>query len=166
LKLFFLLVAAGLAHADTVLDWSYTDASSNGLGTLTLAAGSSPYTVTGITGIWNGLAIIALDPVGSSGDNDNLLTYPGTPYVDGDGITFTQSDGELVNIFYYQPASTPLYGADYYTSGGSSDGSSSGPLTDFTLSQTTVPEPAEWMLVAGGLGALALLRRRDFSFHN
>jgi hypothetical protein len=158
LKLFFLLVAAGLANADTVLDWSYTDPSSNGSGTLTLAAGSSPYTVTGITGIWNGLAIIALDPVGSSGDNDNLLTYPGTPYVDGGGITFTQSDGELVNIYYFQPAATPLYGVNYYTSGGSSDGSSSGPLTDFTLSQTTVPEPAEWMLVAGGLAALALLR--------
>jgi hypothetical protein len=62
------------------------------------------YTVTGISGTWNGYTITGLLPPGSYGDNDNLL-FPAGPHLDDSGITFQVNapgdDGSGdVNVYY------------------------------------------------------------------
>jgi hypothetical protein len=77
--------------------------SASGVLTTTGLSGNA-YTVTGISGMWNGYTIMGLLPTDSYGSNDNLL-FPGGPYVDNNGITFQVNapgdDGNgAVNLFY------------------------------------------------------------------
>jgi hypothetical protein len=70
--------------------------------TTDLSGGS--YTVTGVWGTWNGVAITGIAPPGGFGGNDNLL-FPAAPLVDFNGLGFTVNgagdDGAGdVNLFY------------------------------------------------------------------
>jgi hypothetical protein len=70
--------------------------------TTDLSGGS--YTVTGVWGTWNGLAITGVAAPGGFGSNDNLL-FPAAPLVDSNGLGFTVDgagdDGAgNVNLFY------------------------------------------------------------------
>ena len=70
--------------------------------TTDLSGGS--YTVTGVWGSWNGVAITGVAAPGGFGSNDNLL-FPAAPLVDGNGLGFTVNgvgdDGAgNVNLYY------------------------------------------------------------------
>lgn len=103
----------------TTFDFSFSlplvdeNATDTGSGTITATEVSTgEYLVTGITGTtsaWG--AITGLVPVGGyppdvPAPNDNLLFYPATPYLDGDGLSFYvagtgDSGTDEVNICYY-----------------------------------------------------------------
>ena len=70
--------------------------------TTDLSGGS--YTVTGVWGTWNGVAITGIAAPGGFGSNDNLL-FPSAPLVDSNGLGFTVNgagdDGAGdVNLYY------------------------------------------------------------------
>ena len=70
--------------------------------TTDLSSGS--YSVTGVWGTWNGVAITGIAAPGGYGGNDNLL-FPAAPLVDGNGLGFTVNgagDDGLgdVNLYY------------------------------------------------------------------
>ena len=76
--------------------------------TTDLSGGS--YTVTGVWGTWNGVAITGVTPPGGFGSNDNLL-FPAVPLVDSNGLGFTVNgagdDGAgNVNLYYTGTAYT------------------------------------------------------------
>lgn len=140
-----------------------------GSGTLTATQISGDeYLVTGITGTtsaWGsitGLVPAAKYPAGTA-PNDNLISFPSTPYLDGDGISFyVQGAGDSgtneVNIYLFNN-----YGdAAYHESLSFYDGTFSlAPLA------SAVPEPSSTALLVFGFAAAGAafshLRRSIFS---
>ena len=76
-----------------VFDFSYFGGSGinavSGSGEFITGSTGSPYTVIGVTGLANGLAITGLSSYASA---DNLLYDPGSHYVDFSGISFSTSN--------------------------------------------------------------------------
>jgi hypothetical protein len=128
-------------------------------GTLTtIQTGPGTYSVTDISGTWNGLAILGLAPVNTYGSNDNLL-FTASPYLSDNGITFTVpspgDDGNgNVNVFY-----NPERGS--YTE--FSDNVAYGNF-DFSAS-ASAPEPDSRLLLGFGVLAICLSNamRKRFS---
>jgi len=102
------------ANADQMFPFLYaipsTDSShptpASAIGTLTTTELSDGvYSITGISGVWNGYTITGLLDPGAFGDNDNLLFTSG-PGVDDDGFAFTVDgpgdDGSGQVDFYYK----------------------------------------------------------------
>ena len=105
-------LCAGSAHAD-VFTWSYSGGTyeysgvsygtpQNGSGTLTTGAllpanltSPAGYQITDITGSWNGISITGV----YSGFSDNRL-LPDAPLFDGQGLNFSLSDGNVVNLSF------------------------------------------------------------------
>ena len=110
LILFFGSVPAAKANQIFPFFYSIPSDSSHSMavsayGMLTTAGLSGgAYTVTGISGTWNGYTITGLLPPGSYGNNDNLL-FPAGPHLDDSGISFQVNapgdDGNgAVNVYY------------------------------------------------------------------
>jgi MYXO-CTERM domain-containing protein len=157
------LIAVSSAQG-AIFDFSYSfpgqgltpiSVTANGVFTTSAFNGTS-YTITGITGFRNGQAITGLLPPGTypSGGfaNDNLLS-PSNPFLDVNGVSFKVAgagdDGTGdVNVFF-------VGGTGY------SENSDNVGIGTFTLTAVTssVPEPGSMVLAAGGLLALAFLRR-------
>src|SRR4051794_32745245 len=96
------LIVAGIPQAGAALfNWSFSGdtAGDTGSGTLTTTGSTSPFTVTDITGTFDGNTITALLPAGSFALNDNLVFEP-APFLDGFGISFSIAGGTPVNIFF------------------------------------------------------------------
>jgi hypothetical protein len=172
MKPFFavLFIAASLlgsqAKAST-FDFDFTDGTTDFSGSLTTSSTGSPELITSITGTYDG-ATATLAPVGSvafNPSNDNLL-YPdmtGVGYdsngtsglIDGGGIGF-YSGGSLFNLYYFTDV-PGNYELDNFTDPSDPTFVASAP---FTIS---VPEPATWVMMIGGisgLGASFRSRRR------
>ena len=97
----------------------------------------------------------------SSLDNsNNYLSGPGANnfanFLQG---ALTSGDGNLVTIAVINPFSD-RYAFTWFDTANDGLASSTFPTLTFDLSSTPVPEPAPLMLLAGGLTALALLRKR------
>jgi Hint domain len=87
------------------------DATSTGAATASVTAvltatlqSAGHYLITGITGTVSGSTITTLDATNSfyystTNYGDNLLSYPTTPYFDGDGIVFTAANGLKYNFY-------------------------------------------------------------------
>ncbi len=94
------------ARADMLWRWSYVNRAANvmasGMLTTKDRAGGS-YQITGVTGAWNGAAIVKLEPVKSCcsppGWNTNVL-LEGAPGLDKGGFAFSAAGGLKVNLFY------------------------------------------------------------------
>jgi hypothetical protein len=99
--------------------------------TTDLSGGS--YSVTGVWGTWNGLAITGIAAPGGFGSNDNLL-FPSLPLVDGNGLGFTVNgagDDGLGDVNLY-------YTGTGYTEFSSNVGVGSGfSITRFSLTSVT-----------------------------
>jgi hypothetical protein len=75
----------------------------HGSGTLTATyQGNDKYLVTAIAGVssFSG-AITGLAPLGAVNNNDNLIFYPGTPYISGNGIGFFTGASTAPDLIYF-----------------------------------------------------------------
>lgn len=123
--------------------------------------GAGGTTVLSISGTLNGLAASAAHVFGA----DQLL-YGSTPNVDYSGIGFTNTGGDNLNLYYTNPSranNTGQLGICFE----SSCNSSSGFYTLSSFSLTAIPEPASWLLLmigVGALGATLRLRRTEPKF--
>jgi hypothetical protein len=146
-----LALSGGAASAGplpvVVFDWSTTGPSGSGTFTAT-DDGSGTYTITAITGTFNGGTITSLSLPGLGlGGNDNLLFYPGSDQLDISGFSFDEGP----------------YGFNIYDDGGYGDiyqnvmGQYGGSITTFTASPSVTPLPAALPLFATGIGAMGLL---------
>jgi len=168
-----LALTIGAANAAT-FNWTYTsvatlcgDESScgteSGSGSLTTSAAGL---INQFTGTFDGFTIIAVQPVGGYGSNDNVLNSS-EPYLDSSGVSFQVSDPALTAdggvfdiaiVSYYTDGSMPGCSvADCYGTFNDSYSilNSTG---DFTISAVSAtPLPAALPLFATGLGAMGLL---------
>ncbi len=94
------------AKGDILWNWSYVNAetkvsASGTLSTKELSDGA--YSITTITGLWNGAKIASLEPIRSCcsppGWNSNLL-IDGETKLDKGGFAFSASGNLQVNLFY------------------------------------------------------------------
>lgn len=114
------------------------------------------YLVTAVTGTINGASITGVAPLGAVAGNNNRL-YTTAPYLDWGDLGF-QTAAHLYNVFdgTYANRSGQFLAVD------------NGPVyanpVSFSL-QASVPEPASWSMMVGGLGlagtALRLRRRQE-----
>jgi hypothetical protein len=148
--------------AATTYDFSFTDQSYEASGTLTTGAASNGgYLITAITGTFSenagstDTAITGLLTPGtccSAPPNDNILFYPGTPYLDYNGFAFSIS-GDEINIGY--DINSDTYGI---VNERDTIGDNGGSFTVNPIS--TTPLPAALPMFAGGLGMVGFLARR------
>jgi hypothetical protein len=168
------LAAPDRARAAITWDWSLTgtDTAANGTFTTSDTADSSGfYTITGITGFRNGVAITGLEPANTAipGDNpnnvvDDLVSAGGTQLT-LNGFGFSMADGSYSNPYYDVNGTPPDYFEVYSTpvSGSPSDYGIVELPVAFTAVQattgtgsvgTSVPEPGTPGLVLAGLAGL------------
>jgi hypothetical protein len=164
--LLFAAIGAPNAHAQT-FDWSYTCETSgctdNASGTLTTGAFSGGVaTILSITGTYDGSAITGLlapRTCCASELNDNLLYFPGTPYLDIPGLGLAVGSLDLDSNIFFDDGT---YGDDTCISGNNCS-------TDYThvssgiFTAEPTPEPSTFSLVfvavAAGLISLGFKRR-------
>jgi hypothetical protein len=109
---------------------------------------SSPgiYTVTGITGTFDGVAITGLSTYANA---DNELFFPMQPYVDFQGISFHTAGLGDINLFsnagYFEVKST-VDSVGYYFDG-----------TPISLNVAVTPLPSTFPLFVAGLAVLGWL---------
>jgi hypothetical protein len=148
------LVAAPFAPAYASVVWSWTfssgtNSASGILDTTDLSGGS--YQMTAIGGVWNGAAILSLDPVHSfpaAPINDNLLLNA-TPQLDTGGFAFVVMSFGDESIF--------VQSGSYFVE------NDAGIISAANFSATPVPLPATLPLLLGGLAGIGFLRRRKLS---
>lgn len=158
-----LLAAASSARADQTWDFTYTgatatDTSSGTLTTTDLSGGTA--TIIGISGTWNGAAITGLLAPGtccSTLPNDNILYFPGPPFLDVAGLGFSTALGILDSNVYFSGSSAGGYSDLVAPSNqvGNLTLVSSGAFT-----VTPAPEPASIFLLGSGLLGVFLARKK------
>jgi hypothetical protein len=144
-----LALSVGAASAVTFA-WNTSGPSGSGTFTATYDSGDQ-YTITDITGTFDGYTITALLTPGVVG-NDNLLFYPSTPQLDFNGVAFSAS----VYVFYI--IFNPYIGDYIYEQDLASVNVGSGVVDSFAATPT--PLPATLPLFAGGLGFVGYLVKR------
>ena len=158
------------AHADVVYDWSFNagPGGQSGSGTLTTADQQDQshvggYDLTGITGVWNDINTGTFPITGlTSFVNADNIFYPAGPVFGLYGFSFSDSNGDLVNISTYctDSTGTRYCALEYVPAAG--DGSPQ--MGDFTVTPASVPGPIAGaglpgLIVACG-GLLGWWRRR------
>ena len=156
-----LLVAAGNALADSNYDFSISGSGITSTGVLTASPTGINFTVTNITGQFNGSLITGLLTAGTYQANDNLL-LPTQPYLDFSGASF--SVGTLrYNVFYDNGHNSCESVAGYYVfTAQSATSTACGPAVDTPVlfSLTRTPEPATGDLMLFGIGLVFVMRKR------
>jgi hypothetical protein len=148
------LLALGTANAD-VYSFSFAGSGLSGSGDFITSGTTSPYAVIDVTGTASDASYFTSAPSAITGLSgflfaDNLLYYPGQPYVDGFGISFDTADG---NAYWLGGNSIASFGtlfvADY-------PGALPVQLSVTLSSVTPVPEPSTWAMMIVGFAGLYL----------
>jgi PEP-CTERM motif len=152
--IFLGIIATIPAHA-TTFDFTVISVGAPGdsgsgtfIGTETL---SGVYTLTGITGTFDGSAITQLS---TYADADNQLFFPSQTFVDFGGISFVTANPLLgaINLFSnsgsFEVKST-VDSVGYYFNG-----------TPISLSVTATPLPSSWTMMLIGLAAFGFVAYR------
>jgi hypothetical protein len=153
------VLATAVANAPAsakVWDFSFTDAASDSAsGQFVTGAVGYPYTITGISGVFDGFAITGLSSYAGS---DQLL-YRAAPYADTGGISFSVANGNDYNLSNYQAPVTGSLAVSNIDPPG--NGCCQIALTNFTVS--AVPEPSTWIMMLlsfAGLGFVGYRRKK------
>jgi hypothetical protein len=154
------LVLPGALRADT-FDWSYTcettGCTDDASGTLITGAFSGGVaTILSIAGTYDGSTITGLLSPGtccSSPANDNLLYFPGPPYLDLGGLGFSAAS---LDINLYLASGTTGY-ADLVCTSGATCGSTTTSVSGGIFSVVPTPEPSALLLLFVGLAVLISL---------
>jgi hypothetical protein len=142
------LVIAPITASAATFHFSFSGGSWSGSGEFTSSSVSSPYLITGIINgsifdpfVGSAATIISID--NSYFGADNLLSYPTTPYLDLNGISF-----DTASLAYNV----------YYAGGyGIQRGNIVQAFSTFTITQVaTTPLPAALPIFATGLAGLGL----------
>jgi len=124
-----------------------------GSGVFTTSGGSSPFTLTSVTGTQAGTPITLL-PIGAFGSNNNLI-YPGSTLVDTSGFSFSAGTTDFNISWLGGPSYVECSSVDnptcYYTG-------VERPLTYLVVNPT--PEPSTILLFLSGFGVLLILAGR------
>jgi hypothetical protein len=163
------LAAPECARAAIMWDWSLAGTDITASGTFTTsdtADGSGYYTITGITGSRNGVAITGLEPANTAipGDDpsnvvDDLVSLTG-PQLTLNGFGFSLADGSYSNPYYDIYGTPPAYYEVYSTPDASAAGGYDvvEPPVTFTAVQvvpgTSIPEPGTLGLTLAGIAVL------------
>jgi hypothetical protein len=140
-------VCSSAAHADTFA-FNFVGSTITGSGIFTATPNNATsYTITGITGTTNGVAISGLLAPGTIGLNDNQLVQPG-PTLDFFGVGYSLVDGGQANLFgddqivLFDASGFPTFDQGH-------------------ISIVATPEPATVALLStGALGLVGSLPRR------
>jgi len=159
LALLWLLLPAN-AKADTY-DWQYQGTSSN-LGNGLLSSGSGELTavngvITGLSGTFNGVTIAGLLAPNAFVGNDNLLLFPGQPYLTTGGVSFVDSNYTQINM--YASTGTDNFGNTFFVYASIEDNQLFNDIGNFTLEPIATPEPGTSALLFTGMLGLGLLAR-------
>ena len=153
---FALTFCAPSLRADILWNWSYSGTNNSGSGTFTTDSTTSTdpsngpftgYLITSMSGTFDGSSV-ALRPVGTFGNNDNLLAVS-APQVGDWGFSFSNSPGKFQ--FWYDGSEYQLFSTFTSTLD-----------TGITFSATetaSAPEPAAAILFVPALVLLALFSR-------
>jgi PEP-CTERM motif len=150
--IFLGIIATVPAHA-TTFDFSVSSIGVPGdiaSGTFTGNETSSGiYTLTGITGTFDGVNITGLTGYANA---DNELFYPSQPFVDFNGISFQTASLGAINLFsnsgYFEVKST-VDSVGYYFSG-----------TPISLAVSATPLPSTWTMMLIGLAGFGFVAYR------
>jgi hypothetical protein len=140
-------VCSNMAKADSFA-FNFVGSVVSGSGVFTATANdATSFTITGITGTTNGVAISGLLAPGTIGLNDNQLFLPG-PALDFLGVGYALADGSQVNLFgddqivMFDASGLPVFDQGH-------------------ISIVATPEPTTIALLStGALGLVVTFRRR------
>ena len=122
--------------------------------TATQVGGQTAYAITGISGTINGTAISGLFAA-PGGQTYNYFTT-GPTFLDGSGVTFNAGAATNIQFFHQDGVAN-----DQYRLNGNGTISSFGPATSSLVATTSaVPEPAAWLMMIVGFGAIGFSMRR------
>ena len=159
--------AGAVPASASVFDLSFTGTGISGNLVLSLAAGSSPYTVVGVDAgsyVDVGGTTYTITGVTTYAGDDQKAYFPASSsvgYVDFPGISVSFGSGDALNLFAFSPTSYGVLLKDQNAIGDPF----TGPYYAVTVSDTapSAPEASTWaMMLIGfaGLGFVATRRRR------
>lgn len=164
------LMASTAPASAAVFNWTYAAPAGTGLvavtasgtitttNTTTTVSGRQAYTVTGITGTRNGVAITGLASAFPTtfGGADNFLFTTGLPFTDL-GVSFSLASGSYANFFLDAGTTGEFFATNLAGTAGRTN--AQGVFT-YSAVGGAVPEPSSWALLVLGFGVAGYAMRR------